>query len=278
MAYKLLNLQMENRCSTNIALDKRQVRQSFANAAQGYDAIATLQRQVGRELISRLSLPHEALVLDVGCGTGFFTQQLRDRALLKNIIGLDIAMPMLEKTRQRLIDAPVLLLCADVEQLPLANSSIDALVSNLALQWCSNLDVLFAGVQRALRTNGLFAFSTFGESALCELKSAWAEVDDYPHVNDFFSLLEIKQRMTAAGFVDVRLERQVYQVKYTSVIELMRELKGIGAHNVSQGRNKQLTSKGHLQSLLAAYPVTADGKITASYEVIYVLAKSGQRQ
>jgi malonyl-CoA O-methyltransferase len=263
---------------TTVALDKKQIRQSFANAAQSYDAMATLQRQVGRELIARLSLPHESLVLDVGCGTGFFTQQLRDRALLKNIVALDIAMPMLEKTRQRLNDNFVPLLCADVEQLPLANSSVDALASNLALQWCSDLGALFAGVQRVLRADGLFAFSTFGESALCELKSAWAEVDDYPHVNDFSSLLEIKQRMIAAGFVDVQLERRIYQVKYTSVIELMRELKGIGAHNVSQGRNKQLTSKGHLQSLLAAYPASADGKIIASYEVIYVLAKSGQKQ
>ncbi len=50
----------------NAVLDKRQVRQSFANAAQSYDAMAVLQRQVGRELISRVSLPYDALVVDVG--------------------------------------------------------------------------------------------------------------------------------------------------------------------------------------------------------------------
>ncbi|SMG64204.1 hypothetical protein BMETH_22293204401131, partial [methanotrophic bacterial endosymbiont of Bathymodiolus sp.] len=37
-----------------VALDKKKIRQSFANAAQSYDAMATLQRQVGRELIARL--------------------------------------------------------------------------------------------------------------------------------------------------------------------------------------------------------------------------------
>ena len=256
-------------------LDKRQIRQSFANAAQSYDAMATLQRQVGRELITQLSLPDEALVVDVGCGTGFFTQQLHDRALLKNIIALDIAIPMLLKTRQRLKAAGEPLLCADAEQLPIADYSIDVLVSNLALQWCQNLHELFANVRRVLRNQGQFAFSTFGESALYELKAAWAEVDDYAHVNDFCSLPEIEQYMHAAGFVDVQLQRQIYQVKYKSVIELMRELKGIGAHNVSQGRNKQLTGKGHMQALLAAYPVGDDGTITASYEIIYVQAKSG---
>jgi len=258
-----------------IALDKRQIRQSFANAAKSYDAMAVLQRQVGRELITKLSLPHEALVVDVGCGTGFFTQQLRDRAILKNIIALDIAMPMLLKTRQRLNDN-IPLLCADVEQLPIASFSIDGIVSNLVLQWCHSLEELFIDVQRVLKPQGQFAFSTFGESALCELKSAWAKVDDYPHVNDFCSLPEIKQYMLTAGFLDVQLESHIYQVKYDSVIELMRELKGIGAHNVSQARNKQLTTKRNLQALLEAYPIGGDGKITASYEIIYVQAKSGE--
>ena len=183
---------------------------------------------------------------------------------------------MLHKTHDRL-NENVPLLCADVEQLPIASDSIDSLVSNLALQWCQGLGELFIDVQRVLRGNGQFTFSIFGESALCELKSAWAEVDDYPHVNDFCSLQEIKQLMQKAGFVDVQLESQVYQIKYTDVIELMRELKGIGAHNVSKARNKQLTTKGHFQALLAAYPVDDDGKIAASYEIIYVQAKSAMK-
>ncbi|GAW85967.1 malonyl-CoA O-methyltransferase [Bathymodiolus platifrons methanotrophic gill symbiont] len=260
---------------TNVALDKRQIRQSFANAAQSYDAMATLQRKVGHELIAKLAMPHEAMVVDVGCGTGFFTQQLRDRALLENILALDVAMPMLLKARQRLDDISIPLVCADAEQLPFASHSIDGLVSNLALQWCQGLGEMFADVFRVLRANGSFVFSTFGESALCELKAAWAAVDDYPHVNDFCNLSLIKQHLQAAGFVDVQLESRVYQIKYNDVIELMRELKGIGAHNVSQARNKTLTTKGQLQVLVAAYPKDDDGKITASYEIIYVQAKVG---
>lgn len=256
------------------ALDKRQIRQSFANASQSYDAMAMLQRQVGRELIAKVALPHEALVVDVGCGTGFFTQQLRDRALLKNILALDIAMPMLLNTRRRLGDNAVPLLCADAEKLPFTAHCVDGLTSNLALQWCLGLDEMFVDVLRVLRPNGQFVFSTFGESALCELKAAWAEVDDYPHVNEFCSLPALELQLQAAGFVDVWLEKNIYQIKYASVIELMRELKGIGAHNVNQARNKHLTTKGQLQALLNAYPIDKDGKITASYEIIYVQAKA----
>lgn len=257
-----------------IALDKRQIRQSFANAAQSYDAMSSLQRQVGRELIGRVDLPHEALVVDVGCGTGFFTQQLWDRALLKNIVALDIALPMLLKARQRLCGRKAPLICADAEQLPFLNHCLDGLVSNLALQWCLGLDAMFVDVRRVLRTNGQFVFSTFGESALYELKTAWAAVDDYPHVNEFCSLSDIRQQLRTAGFVGVQLESKIYQIKYAGVIDLMRELKGIGAHNVSQARNKQLTTKGQLQKLIDAYPKDQQGQITASYEIIYVQARS----
>jgi len=260
----------------SIALDKRQIRKSFENAAQNYDAMATLQRQVGCELSEQLIIPHDARVLDVGCGTGFFTQQLIDNMRLRNVFALDIAMPMLLKTQQRLADRHISLLCADAEQLPFAAHSLDGVVSNLALQWCLGLDDMIADVSRVLRPNGRFVFSTFGVSALCELKAAWAEVDDFPHVNDFCSSAEIRQYMQSAGFVDIRIESKVYQLKYNGVIELMRELKGIGAHNVSQARNKRLTTKGQLQSLLAAYPIDKDGKITASYEIIYVQAKVGE--
>jgi len=260
----------------NAVLDKRQVRQSFANAAQSYDAMAVLQRQVGRELISRVSLPYDALVVDVGCGTGFFTQQLRDSALLENIFALDIALPMLLKARERLGGSVIPLLCADADMMPFASHSIDGVVSNLALQWCMGLEKMFAGMHRVLKPNGHFLFSTFGESALYELKAAWAKVDEYPHVNDFCSLSVIKQQLEAAGFIDVQIQSRSYEVKYNSVFELMRELKGIGAHNVSQGRKKQLTTKGQLQALLGAYPMDKDGQITASYEVIYVRAISGE--
>ncbi len=258
---------------TDCVLDKRQMRKSFAKAALSYDAMAVLQRQVGRALIPKVALAHDALLVDVGCGTGFFTQQLRETALLKNIFGLDIAFPMLLKTQDRLSTTP--LLCADAEQLPFVSHCLDGLVSNLALQWCLEIESMFVEVRRVLKAKGQFVFSTFGERALYELKNAWAQVDEYPHVNEFCRLSEIKQQLQAAGFIDVQIESQLYLVKYRSVIELMRELKGIGAHNVSQARNRQLTTKGQLQALLEAYPKDIDGQITASYEVIFVRATTG---
>jgi malonyl-CoA O-methyltransferase len=59
-------------------------------------------------------------------------------------------------------------------------------------------------------------------------------------------------------------------LEYPDVLSLMRELKGIGAHNVASHRQHGLTGKTRLQSMLQAYEVFRRGdRYPASYEIIY---------
>jgi len=257
---------------TQFSLDKQQIRRSFAKASKSYDGMANLQRKVGRELIKQVSLPEQASVLDLGCGTGFFTQQLIEKVGLKNIVALDLAVPMLLQTRSRLVEYDISLVCADAEALPFVDESVDSVVSNLALQWCMGLDDLFVDVQRVLRPKGSFIFSSFGASALHELKEAWANVDNYRHVNEFCSVAEVSEKLQQAGFHEVQVVTKTYMSQYPDVLNLMRELKAIGAHNVSHQRNKQLTSKRQLQALISAYPKEVNGGVKASFEIIYAQA------
>jgi malonyl-CoA O-methyltransferase len=60
---------------------------------------------------------------------------------------------------------------------------------------------------------------------------------------------------------------------------LMRELKAIGAHNVTQGRARGLTGRRRLAAMIHAYEeLRVDGKLPASYEVIHVTAWGAERQ
>ncbi len=257
---------------TQFSLDKQQIKRSFAKASSSYDGMASLQRKVGRKLIKQVNFPKQASVLDVGCGTGFFTQQLKATAGLKHIVALDLAIPMLLQTRARLDESHISLVCADAEALPFVDESIDSVVSNLALQWCTDLNDLFVDVRRVLKPAGHFIFSSFGASALHELKAAWANVDDYRHVNEFYSASEVNEKLQQAGFHTIHIVTKTYISQYPDVLSLMIELKGIGAHNVSHQRNKQLTSKRQLQALISAYPTEANGGIKASFEIIYAQA------
>ena len=260
------------------SLDKHKVRQSFSSAAKTYDSLATLQRRVGRELLALfMEESSDNLILDVGCGTGFITQEILSRSPKQKVVTLDIALSMLQATKAKLeSEKTVYYIGADAEYLPFLDDSVDSIVSNVALQWCQNLTAVFTGFNKVLKPNGQVFFSTFGASTLKELKQSWAEVDCYQHVNDFYSMGEIEVFLQQAGFVDIQIEKKYYPSTYLTVLDLMRELKGIGAHNVLSGRNKSLTSKTQMQKMIAVYEQYRDGGlIPATYEIIVISARAG---
>lgn len=259
--------------SAVFTLDKVKVRQSFGAASRGYDRAAQLQRTVGVGLLEQgRSYGLYGTVLDLGCGTGFLTGELLKSETLEHVLALDIAMPMLQRARHKLAHhGGVSYLCADAERLTLMPASVDRIFSNLALQWCRDLLSVFSGCRTILKPNGVLVFSTFGPRTLCELKQAWAAVDDDRHVNEFFSGDELTRFITEAGLSVMRLETRCYRPVYPSVLALMQELKTIGAGNASIGRNKTVTTKTRLQRMISAYPQQACG-IAATFEVITMVA------
>lgn len=259
----------------NRQLDKAKVKGSFAQAATTYDSVADLQRRVGQGLLTQI-IQHDlaGVVLDIGCGTGFLTAQLTQIAKIKQVIGLDIALPMLQATQQKCKTENLLLLCADAERLPFAAQTVNHIVSNVALQWCENLTNVFADFKRVLKPEGQLLVSTFGEHTLQELKTAWAKVDSYTHVNDFYNENEIVDFLQQAGFKQIAAQSDCYLSQYESVFSLMHELKAIGAHNVSSGRRKSMTGKAKLEKMIAEYEVLrSDDLIPATFEVITVSAR-----
>lgn len=253
-------------------LDKAKIKQSFAAASATYDGDAALQRSVGKALLDIIDTTNlTGTLLDLGCGTGFLTSALLAQG---SIIALDIALPMLQVTRRKLVDAANIgYLCADAEQLPLIEQSVDGVFSNLALQWCVNLDAVFADIKRVLKPGGRLAFSIFGPQTLQELKAAWSEVDDYSHVNEFYSVQQLTRFLRQTGFTEIKLESKLYLSSYDSVLALMKELKHIGAHNVIAERNKSITTKTRMQRMIAAYErQRSNNLIPATFEVIMVSA------
>jgi malonyl-CoA O-methyltransferase len=164
-------------------------------------------------------------------------------------------------------------MCADAENIPLKNHSVNYVFSNLALQWCDNLEAVFIDIKRLLNPNGQLIFSIFAPKTLQELKAAWSSVDDYAHVNDFYDEAQLKQFLKSAGFETIAISQTLYTPHYESVLALMQELKHIGAHNVQAKRNRHCTSKTAMQQMITAYELhRVSGKITASFDVFIVIA------
>ncbi len=250
------------------------VRASFERAAAGYDAAAVLQHEVGRRLLERLEWMRVAprRVADLGCGTGRGTAGLQARYPEAEVVALDLAEGMLGVARHSVARSDATgWVCGDLAALPFAERSVDLLYSNLALQWCLDPAAVFAELRRVLRPGGLLLFTTFGPDTLGELRASWAEVDDRNHVNAFFDLHDLGDALVRARLADPVMDCEHITLTYPDVVALMRDLKAIGAHNVTAGRPRGLTGRRALATLADAYATfrRADGTLPATYEVIY---------
>lgn len=256
------------------ALEKRAIAKSFSAAAASYDANAFLQQEVGKRLLERLDymkLTPER-ILDIGSGTGACTRALQKRFPKARVFGLDLAFGMArEAQRRRGWFAKEQYLCADAERLPFATGSVDLVVSNLAFQWLAEPEIAFSEIQRVLKPNGLLLFSSFGPDTLKELRAAWATVDDRIHVNRFMDMHDVGDAMVRARLADPVMDMEALVLTYKEVPALLRELKGIGAHNINAGRSHALTTPAQLKQMMTAYENfrRADGSVPATWEVVY---------
>jgi malonyl-CoA O-methyltransferase len=255
-------------------LDKHKTRQGFERAAHTYDANAVLQREIGTRLLERLDFikMQPEIVLDLGCGTGAISEHLLKRYKKARVIGVDLAVNMVQKTRQRggWFRKPHGV-CADVNHLPFQAQCVDMLISNLMLQWCNDLPAVFGEFVQVLKPNGLLMFATFGPDTLKELRASWGSVDGFTHTSRFADMHDVGDALLQAGFRDPVVDMETITLTYTDVRGLLRDLKGIGANNATHGRNHGLTGKARLQAFLQAYEYfrQKDGLYPATYEVVY---------
>jgi malonyl-CoA O-methyltransferase len=262
-------------------LDRQAVARAFDRASTSYDAAAALQDRVRDELLERLDeLKIEPrAVLDLGAGTGHGTRALKRRHPKAVVVAVDIAPGMLAQARQqsrwlRRFER----VRADAYALPFADGAFDLVFSNLMLQWCDDLDAVFAEIARVLKPGGLLLFSTFGPGTLAELREAWAAGDASNHVNHFFDPHALGSALMHAQLGEPVLDVDRIVAGYPDVMTLMRELKAIGAHNVTQGRARGLTGRRRLCAMTRAYEnLRRDGKIPATWEIIHASAWGSTR-
>ncbi|MCG8609476.1 MAG: malonyl-ACP O-methyltransferase BioC [Pseudomonadales bacterium] len=266
-------------------LDKRLVASSFSRAADTYNAAAHLQKAVATNLMKTVDAvgwrPERcANGLDMGTGTGYMAPVIKQYFGVESLIALDLAEGMLNFGQRQsdcrsAVDGFV---CADIENLPFAASQFDLIFSSLAVQWCHALSRVIEQVADALKPGGTACLSTLLQGTLHELQSAWSVVDGFQHVNQFLTIDAVKQILVNAKgelFQDFRVVQETRELQYDSVRNLSRELKDLGAHNVTPKRSTHVTGKQRIRALQTAYEHyrMANGKLPATYNVCYILLK-----
>lgn len=254
------------------------LRRNFGRAASSYAQVAVLQREVETRLIEQLDFLEDRQplrVLDLGCGPGRASGVMKKRWPKAQVIALDAALPMLKEVpKQSRFWRPIKRVCADASSLPLIDGSVDVIFSNLCLQWVNDLPATLAEFRRVLKPDGLLLFSTFGPDTLLELREAyWQAGEKNPPLSPFAAIQQIGDAMIAAGFKNPVLDRELYQLTYSDVRTLMKELKAIGANDARPQRSRGLSGKTRLQNMTASYEkLRVNNVLPSTWEVVTVMA------
>jgi len=244
-----------------LPVDKQAVARAFGRAASGYDAHAALQRISGDALLARAPAQSGPVLLDAGCGTGWYSRLWRARG--KQVTALDLSPQMLQQARAN--NAARHYVAGDIDALPLADSTVDLVWSNLVVQWSDDLSRALSQFRRVLRPDGTLLFSTLGDGSLQEVHEAWSHLDPLPHANRFLSQSQIA---AACHAQQLNCSAEVVTLHFPDAISAMRSLKGIGATHLHHGRDGRILTRQKLTQLEAHWPRDRHG-YRLSYHLIY---------
>jgi len=240
-----------------------------------------LHREVAGRLAERLDEVRRdfGVVLELGCHRGALTGLLAARPGVETLVAADLSATcaaLAAGTGKNVIG-----LAADEEALPIAPGSFDLVASNLALHWVNDLPGALIQARRVLKPDGLLLASLLGGGTLAELResllAAELEVEGgaSPRVSPFADVRDAGALLQRAGFALPVVDRDRITVTYESALALMADLRAMAETNAVAERMSRFTRRATLLRAAALYQERfgdADGRIPASFEVIYLTA------
>jgi SAM-dependent methyltransferase len=230
-----------------------------------------LFREVAERLFERLSIVRKEFPVVLELGPGFMAEGLKERPGTDIVICADLAA------------APRTSVVCDVEALPFAPHSLDAVVSCLDLHWVNDLPGVLSQIRLALKPDGVFLAALVGGETLKELRSALMEGElqatggASPRISPFVDLRDMGALMQRAGFALPVIDSDSIVIDYADMFRLMHDLRGMGAANATFNRLLKPTRRAVFMEAARIYQekfCDANGHIPATFDIIYVIGWS----
>ena len=262
---------------------KQGIRRNFARRAASYDRHAGTQRFMAQRLMAlTLEVVLQATrILEVGCGTGYLTGQLRQANAAARLVALDLDAALVDAARRRLgPESGVAWLVADGEAWP--GGGFDLIMANAVFQWLTRPADTLATYFKSLNPGGVLAFSTLGPRTFKELAASLrqaaqslnlAVVHEIPAVK-FLPPEAWAELLDQAGFGKLRLTRELLTVSFPTVREFLKALQATGATNPQP----RAFSPRLLQAMEGDYEAgfAQNGSVPVTYELIWAVARKPQ--
>jgi SAM-dependent methyltransferase len=134
-----------------------EVTAAFDDGAAYERFMGSWSRKVGRTFLEWLAMPSGLRWLDVGCGTGAFTQLVLETQSPAGIAGIDPAASQIDYARRRQLGARADFRLSDAEQLSFPSGSFDVVASALVMTFIRDRPRALAEMVRVCRPGGRVA-------------------------------------------------------------------------------------------------------------------------
>src|SRR5690242_16351779 len=141
----------------------REVRDYFELVSPQWDVMREnfYGEEVREAVLNAAKITPSDTVLDVGAGTGFLTEGAAKIA--SKVIALDFSRGMSEEAIGKIASGNVEFRIGNIENMPLQDSSVDAVVGNMVLHHCPHPEIAISEMSRVLKPGRRVAISDLQE-------------------------------------------------------------------------------------------------------------------
>lgn len=168
-----------------------------------YDNTRKADPEIVRRILDHLSPSFSGRYLDIGCGSGNYTQAVFSNGF--NICGIDISDEMLEKARKK--HSEIEWIKGDAKSLPFQSIVFNGAISILATHHIKDIETAFRETFRVIDKGNFVIFTSFPE----QIERFWLN-EYFPNLMKKASTVmhrpeEIFTALKAAGFKNIKTDK-----------------------------------------------------------------------
>ncbi|MDD5488877.1 MAG: methyltransferase domain-containing protein [Candidatus Omnitrophica bacterium] len=253
-------------------MDKTIINRNFSRSAGSYNENAFVQSACAGILAGYLAGRDHDRILEIGCGTGAYTRELRRLFPKAAITALDMSPDMLRAAAGDMAGEGIEFIERDCEQYD-DMVGFGLITSNAAIHWLSDPVGAIRKLVPLVSPGGDICFSIYGPGTFTELrdtvKECLGEERDIAS-SRFMSGGTIKEVLT--GYFDlVEMEKREFAIEFPSLFELMRNIKRTGTRGAGISGVRTL-DRGMIRKMEKTM-IRRYGRVIASHHVYFLNAR-----